>query len=349
MIATDSTGCPKTCRCFGDFGGNKNFACPNFEHKTISVKEESNGITIDCSTLDADVSKLLPDIKIGALIKAIFRNCPAPFNRILNRIGVRGIKNLVVKFDNGFDASNMTLDMFDGISDIKFLEYRAEIDHLPPKMLDKLTELTFLELGNNTLTHLSDGIFQYQKKLKFLNLRDNNFRNLSKDAFYGVTSNVQMDLSGNNIETLPPDVFYHLVNMTCLDLRRNPIKSLPEGLFVNNKNLEKIVIVDIPCELHTLPNGFLANLTSLRIVEIQCKLKILPENAFSGSMNLQQLILKDNALETLPPDLLVTQTNLDTLDLSGNLLTELPDNLFMNTGELRVLRLSRNRLTNVSG
>lgn len=371
--------CPTTrtsCECIR--GLHFELACPTYINPNISVRVEeqskqNNRLEIECNTIDDKVYRVLPEVEIGDVSMAKFKFCPMPIgmpiNNILKRLGVESVQGLTLtsRFDdsivrqhltglknltrlslNGFGISNVGEDLFDDVTNIMVLEFRAKNVHLPPKIFAKLPELTFLELGFNNLTHLSDGIFQNQKKLKNLNLWGNNLRNLTKDAFYGVTSNVELDLSNNNIETLRPDIFQHLANLTLLSLNANHITSLPEGLFANNKHLEKFTMINNRVELETFPNAFLANLPVLNEVRIQCGLRTLPENTFAGSPNITHLVLKDNALQTLPQHLLATQRNLELLDLSGNQLTLLHDNLFKETAKLKVLRLSQNGLSMIS-
>lgn len=371
--------CPSTrtsCECIR--GLHFELACPTYVNPSISVRVEeqsrqNNRLEIECNTIDDKIYRMLPEVLIGDVSMAKFKFCPMPvgmpINQIMKRLGVdsvqgltltsksddsivrqhlTGLKNLTRLSLNGFGKTNVQEDLFDDVTNIMVLEFRAKNVHLPPKIFGKLTELTFLELGFNNLTELSDGIFQNQKKLKNLNLWGNNLRNLSKDAFYGVTSNVELDLSNNNIETLQSDVFEHLSNLTLLSLNANHIISLPEGLLINNRNLEKFLMINNRVELDELPNAFLANLPALNEVQIQCGLKKLPENTFAESPNVIHIVLKDNALETLPGRLLASQRNLESLDLSSNQLIQLSDNLFNGTVKLKTLRLSHNRLTQIS-
>lgn len=371
--------CPTTrteCECIR--GLHFELACPTYVNPNISVRVEeqskqNNRLEIECNTIDDKIYKVLPQVEIGDVSMVKFKYCPMPvgmpINKILMRLGVESVQGLTLtsRFDdsivrthltglknltrlslNGFGISNVPDDLFDDVTNVMVLEFRAKNVHLPPKIFEKMTELTFLELGFNNLTHLSDGIFHNQKKLKNLNLWGNNLRNLSKEAFYGVTSNVELDLSNNNIETLQADIFQYLTNLTLLSLNANHITSLPAGLLNNNKNLEKFSLINNRVELDALPNAFLANLPLLNEVHIQCGLKILPENTFAGSPNITHLILKDNELQTLPQRLLATQRKLELLDLSGNQLIELDDKLFKETAKLKILRLSHNQLTNIS-
>lgn len=371
--------CPTSrsqCECIR--GLHFELACPTYVSANITVRVEeqsklNNRLEIECNTIDDKIYKVLPEVEIGDVSMAKFKYCPMPIgmsvNQILKRLGVQnvqgltmtsryddsivrqhlsGLKNLTRLSLNGFGISNVPEDLFDDVTNLMVLEFRAKNVHLPPKIFEKLPELTFLELGFNNLTQLSDGIFQNQKKLKNLNLWSNNLRNLSKGAFYGVTSNVELDLTNNNIETLQSDVFQHLLNLTLLSLNANHIVSLPEGLFDNNKMLEKFSLINNRVQLEALPNGFLANLPKLNEVQIQCGLRILPENTFAGSTNIVHLGLQGNALQTLPPHLLATQRNLESLDLSGNELTMLHDKLFRSTTKLKTLLLSNNQLTYIS-
>lgn len=371
--------CPEdlsSCQCIR--GIHFEVACPTVLSWNISVRVEeqskqNNHLEIECHTIDNKIYEVLPKVEIGDVSMAKFKYCPMPIgmsisqilrqfgvqsvqrlfltNRIddsIDRIHLTGLKNLTRLSLSGFGTSNVPEDLFDDVTNITVLDFRAKNVHFAPKIFDKLHELTFLELGFNNLTQLSDGIFQNQKKLKNLNLWGNNLRNLSKDAFYGVTSNVELDLSDNHIESLRSDIFYYLTNMTFISLNANHLTALPDGLFANNKNLEKFMLINNRVVMNALPNRLFANMPRLNDVQIQCGLKIVPENTFAGSTNITHLILKENALQTLPPHLLVTQRNLKILDLSGNHLHQLHDSLFKETAKLRILRLSQNRLTNIS-
>ncbi|KAJ8037817.1 Reticulon-4 receptor-like 2 [Holothuria leucospilota] len=73
------------------------------------------------------------------------------------------------------------------------------------------TELRVLDLSNNLLRELSDGIFIMNGKLQILNLTSNRLVSVSENSFSGLNNLLKLDLSNNQLRTLPGRVLQPLV------------------------------------------------------------------------------------------------------------------------------------------
>lgn len=372
--------CPSSndlCQCV--IGAGLELHCPTYDSPEITVhieelSKDNYRLEIECTTSNDTIYTKLPQIEyLGDAKYVKFKSCPmpasgTPISRILERLGIQrtislslstsrpddyivrqhlsGLKNLTKLGITGFTPLENHDDFLDDVANITHLDFRKNTN-IRPRMFEKLTELSFLDLGVN-IKHLDNGIFSNQKKLHILNLWGNKLHNLTKETFRGMTSDIQLDLSRNELKSLQPDVFHHLVNMEFLSLNSNNFSELPNGLFERTKKLGEFQMVFNREQIKKLPNKFLANLPLLRNVTIQCNLMELSENIFENSDNLTKLILKDNQLAELPGKMLQTQVNLIEIDLSNNRLTSLDEQIFRNTAKIRILNLSKNNLRIIS-
>ncbi|XP_054727146.1 protein toll-like [Anastrepha obliqua] len=331
-------------------------------------------VRIECNNTKANEYESLPSMKIGDSRIVHIKHCPLPESKpiveLLTHFGIPKVVYLTYATDE--HSANITKYHLSGLgylqnlklnskplknsadylvrnpSNLIWLELRAKNRTLSERFLEPLPNLEYLDLGNNFLEHLPNGVFKNQHKLEHLNLRKNNLRQLNKEVFRGVNTLTVLDLKSNEIESLEHDVFSLLSNMTSLNLNRNRIHELPVGLFAANEQLTVFKLKNNKVQLKSLPTGLFANLPILEAVHISCGLETLHMDLFKNSTKITSLNMNKNLLTTLPKNLLNDQQKLLSLDLSLNRLQSLPDTLFQNTKHLRVLKLSHNQLVEIS-
>uniref|UniRef100_A0A8C4S0U9 LRRCT domain-containing protein n=1 Tax=Erpetoichthys calabaricus TaxID=27687 RepID=A0A8C4S0U9_ERPCA len=138
-------------------------------------------------------------------------------------------------------------------------------------------------------------------------------RELAAHSFNGLPTLLaqleQLFLNKNDLYCLPPGIFGSMVHLTELDLSSNHFSAFDEGIF--------------------------ANLSRLRVLNLgRNQLKSLPVNIFRPLsqllelLNLVELKLHSNLIQSLPPELFHCMPHLVNLTLSKNRLEELPPQTF---------------------
>ena len=211
-----------------------------------------------------------------------------------------------------------------------------------------LRQLRTLDLNNNNIETLADGVFRDLAVLESLVLRRNCLTELSGETFAGLGELRGLELSWNCFVELDNDWFQHLHNLEVLDLARNDIELIQDRAFAGLSSLKvlnltrnKLITVS---EKYFGPLNSLENLiiddNAIRVIEDDAfsslvalrqlsltgnrKLKSLPSRAYgssSGPFPLERLSLKGTHLAEVPVDILQILTNLKSLDLSQTAIT----------------------------
>ncbi|KAK9028596.1 hypothetical protein V6N11_025750 [Hibiscus sabdariffa] len=214
----------------------------------------------------------------------------------------------------------------------------------PWKMLENMTNLTALSLGDNPLDR---SLFPNQilklKKLNWLYLANCSIEGKIPPAIGGLTELVNLELEYNHLSGEIPVEISNLRKLWQLELYNNNLTGkLPVGL----RNLTKLENFDASTnnlEGDISEVGYLNNLVSLHLFK----------NRFSGEVpsllgefrKLVNLSLYDNMLTGPLPQKLGSWSNFDYIDVSENLLTgPIPPNM-CNKGTMRGVLMVQNRLT----
>ena len=113
------------------------------------------------------------------------------------------------------------------------------ITQLPKQIFQGSSAVSHLSLEANTLQKL-DLVFRGLTKLLVLDLRHNSLSNLSERLFEDLNSLKTLQLSNNVLVTLPPLIFQRLQHLSYLGLTENNINYLERGIFQNLKHLSEI-------------------------------------------------------------------------------------------------------------
>lgn len=183
-----------------------------------------------------------------------------------------------------------------------------------------LSELTCLDLSDNSLSDISDGSFRTLIGLVRLSLRKNAIGMVNENAFCGLDRLEFLDLSDNRLADLPDSALTPLYSLQKLDLSGNQLQVLGARWFESLDRLR---------ELDVSRNGL--------------------AKAASGTLQplpgLSVLRLAENPLKERDVSLLLgTGRRLETVDASRTGLARVPAAL---TRSVRALRLAGNKLTTI--
>ncbi|EZA57276.1 Insulin-like growth factor-binding protein complex acid labile subunit [Ooceraea biroi] len=186
--------------------------------------------------------------------------------------------------------------------------------------MTNLSDLTYLDLSNNSLSEISDGSFRTLVGLVRLNLCKNAIGTVDENAFRGLDRLESLDLSDNRLADLPDSALTPLYSLQKLDLSGNQLQVLGARWF---ESLDRLRELDVSRNgLARAASGTLQPLSGLSVLR-------LAENP-----------LKERDVSLL----LGTGRRLETVDASRTGLARVPAAL---TRSVRALRLAGNRLTTI--
>jgi len=208
------------------------------------------------------------------------------------------------------------------------------ISEIHPRVFKKFgPDLLVLSLSLNDLEQLPPKAFQGLSELRLLDLGRCKISSLTDDVFVGLEQVATLTLSQNNLQQLPPGVLQPMPRLEQL---------LLGGTVVKNGTQETIVLGN---PLSTLPPGLFDNMDSLQLVDVsQNRLTSLPPKLFNSISKLRALELQDNLLEEIAPEVFANLPRLQNLTLAHNLLHTLSPRSFQDLPALTDLDLSNNLL-----
>ncbi|XP_032090156.1 leucine-rich repeat and immunoglobulin-like domain-containing nogo receptor-interacting protein 4 [Thamnophis elegans] len=148
----------------------------------------------------------------------------------------------------------------------------------------------FLDLSQNSLRSLHQGMFSRLQALKELDLSYNVISNIEQGAFNGLQKIMTLRLAGNKLKMVPDGVFTGLPNLSVLDLRDNKILVFLDHTFKDLFGLGNLDIRDNPLVL--ISGQAFRGLHHLRRFTLQkCNFTSLPTEALSHLHHLVELHL----------------------------------------------------------
>jgi hypothetical protein len=216
------------------------------------------------------------------------------------------------------DANRALLQGITGL-DLTRLSIWKQNFTLVPGEMGLCTGLQELDLSNNQLVTLPEGVFRGMIRLHTLNLSKNRLKSLPETAFQGLSALRNLNCRDNQLALLSGGLFQRCLALQILDLGSNQLTSLPQELFHGLTVLQELIL------FNNLLDSF-------------------PGELFAGLSALNSLSLSRNRLSALPGEIFHGLARLQVLELGRNQLSFLPERLFEGLVQLRTLYLCDNQL-----
>ncbi|EDX05100.1 GD21970 [Drosophila simulans] len=230
---------------------------------------------------------------------------------------------------------------------------------IPVLGLKNYTQLSYLNMGYNSITDIPEGIFavdSWGSNLQTILLRNNKITHLHLGSFAGLEQIQEISLSFNDITIHHPLVFENVsrtLKILELSFAVFPARSL-ESLDPLDALLPLSQLIWLGLDnnnLKQVSNESFAQMRELSYINLSFnQLKTLPRGLFQSDAHshLVEIDLSYNGLERLEAQTFHSLGDLQTLNLQSNRLRTIARHAFHNLEFLRYLDLSYNRLVNIS-
>ncbi|XP_041448390.1 LOW QUALITY PROTEIN: chaoptin [Drosophila obscura] len=230
---------------------------------------------------------------------------------------------------------------------------------IPVLGLKNYTQLSYLNMGYNSITDIPEGIFavdSWGSNLQTILLRNNKITHLHLGSFAGLDQIQEISLSFNDITIHHPLVFENVsrsLKILELSFAVFPARSL-ESLDPLDALLPLSQLIWLGLDnnnLKSVSNESFAQMRELSYINLSFnQLKALPRGLFMPDVHshLVEIELSYNGLEHLESQTFHNLGDLQTLNLQSNRLRTIARHAFHNLEFLRYIDLSHNRLVNIS-
>ena len=226
-------------------------------------------------------------------------------------------------FQNGINT--LSQDDFRGLVELEMLDLsQNELVEIPDGVFEMLSKMKNLDLSSNDITHISKGSFSGLVQLERLYLHANVIQSIHLEAFEGLDMLLELKLQGNQLTSLPS---LHFPRLLLLDLSNNNIPSLgPSDL--QTPHLEALKLASLG--LTSVDEDLITSLGNLHELDISSnKLTEVPQALKQDSLKgLIKLNLAANPFGELRMEDFQKLTGLQELDLSGLNLQGFPQSFF---------------------
>lgn len=224
----------------------------------------------------------------------------------------------------------------------------------------ELNELVMLDMSQNILSEIPDGVFSSLSSLHNLDLSSNRITRISKDSFTGLVNLERLYLYNNKIQSIHRSAFEGLENLLELKLQGNQISALPAlrlprllhlDLSYNSiprpgpndlqtPHLESLKMAGLG--LGSLDEGLLKSLVNLHVLDVSQNHLLGIQPALQAMAGLRNLNLSGNPLGSLKQEDFKNLINLLELDLSSLNLQGFPEGFFNIFPKLEQLTIAEN-------
>nr|WNA22119.1 Toll-like receptor 4 [Altica viridicyanea] len=277
---------------------------------------------------------------------------------------LRHLKRLSLRSHNSeWSAMNLELhpDSFRGLTDLRYLDMGDNnIWITPEELFCPLYSLVHLNLTRNKLQNASalgfsdwgNGPLAPGKacvsSVEVLDLSHNDIIALSDNGFSALRSLEELHLGNNAISTLGDRAFVGLSSLTTLNLSSNFLVALPPELFQSSRELKHLYLHNN--SLSVLAPGMLEGLDQLQVLDLsrnELTSNWVKRDTFAGLVRLVVLNLAHNQLTKIDNALFKDLYTLQILNLEYNNINSILENAFLELKNLHALILSNNNLVRI--
>lgn len=327
-------------------------------HNTIRLKLECNDNLFFQSSLSAGSFRPLIELKslwieyckIGNLTEGSFK-------------GLKELRNLTLRTHNT-DWSSMNLDVAPNVFTEEFSQLESldlsqnNMWAIPDGMVCPLPSLRHLNISQNRLRditpfHFSASLSTRNSKkcggtLKTIDFSGNNIDNLPPAIFSGLAQLSELELKNNGLNLIADRAFEGLVSLSKLDLSVNKLNSLPPELFIEAKNINELYLNNN--SINVLAPGIFTELTQLLVLDLshnELTSEWVNPATFKGLKRLVLLDISFNRVTKLEQNIFKDLTSLQILKIKENYIETVLENTFSELKNLHTLILSHNRLSTI--
>lgn len=228
---------------------------------------------------------------------------------------------------------------FRGLASLILLDLsQNELTEIPDGVFGTLSKLKNLDLSSNHITHIQKGSFSGLVQLERLYLYANRIHSIHLEAFKGLDALLELKLQGNQLSSLP---FMHFPKLLLIDLSYNYMPTLGAS-DLQTPHLEALKVASLG--LTTVSEALITSLENLHDLDLSMnQLTEIPEALKQDSIKgLIKLSLAGNPLSELRVEDFHKLTGLQELDLSGLYLQGFPSSFFQIFPRLTVLTAAEN-------
>jgi len=264
--------------------------------------------------------------------------------------GLNNVSSLVLHSCSLVGVSSEVLTPF--MTSLRVLSLKSnKLTMVPNESLKMMTNLTHLDLSNNSIGSLTSSSFpKTLSTLISLNMKHNNISKIESSALMPLVNSLEeLDVAYNNISKLERNTFKGMKKIKLLDLSFNRFSSFDRSDFVELLGLQVIRLSGMSeGRLSKLPQSIFARNAQLHTIDIS-------ENVFTevdayttrGVRFLRKYIASGNMITSIARKAFSTNARIRVIDLSRNALSTIPSDMFTGLQYLEKLDLSNNVIKTV--
>ena len=258
--------------------------------------------------------------------------------------------NLLVELQEGTFSGILEGDPFDSMYPVAY----------------RLPNLKKLQLDNNDISFVADGVFANMSNLLVLDLTSNNLADINAFTFYGLSGLNYLSLADNVLRRSNASFWHFLRNIREIDMSDNDInfvesESFAELMYLYTLRLDNNQIEEIQSPGLVIPSVSSLNLSYNSISHVSYDIfennqnltwLNLDGNGINeididawGRNDLEELFLNNNNLGDIRTAFLFGLTQLRHLEMMNNHINFVVNYMFGFLQNIRVLNLNHNRLT----
>lgn len=203
-----------------------------------------------------------------------------------------------------------------------------------------------LDLSNNNITRINNGVFYDQENIEVLSFNKNRLRFLNGKMFTGLFGLNSLNFAENEIVEVSPRTFYEMPKLRRLNLNGNRIETIGDFWFNEINKLRKLDLSDN--HINKFNRSSFARLHHLKELNLSGnRIFKIAEKSFEWLLELEKLFLRDNRIRRMDGLWFGEPNSLTHLILSYNSIAELNSSDFVNLPQLKYLDLENNGLVEV--